>query len=228
MLRSLSALILDQSCYGCGQNLIIQEKMICFECLGQMEGNDSILRPSDNELFYRLAGKVPLDGAASMYYFDKAGRLQRLVQHIKYKDAMMLARHLGSLLGEQLKGEAFCEAETHIIPVPLHWRRKWQRGYNQATEIGKGMAESMQLPLQPNILKRKSHTRTQTRLSGQARWQNVSEAFQLTKKPPRRVLLVDDVITTGATLEACIRVLTQHQNPPEKIYIASLALARKH
>lgn len=202
--------------------------MICFDCLGQMQGNDSALKPQDNELYYRLAGKIPLDGAASMYYFDKAGRLQRLVQHIKYKDAMMLARHLGSLWGKQLREVAFCEAATQIIPVPLHWRRKWQRGYNQAEQIAKGMAEAMGLELRTDILVRRHHTRTQTRLSGQARWKNVSAAFQLAKMPPRHVLLVDDVITTGATLEACIRVLTQHPMPPEKIYVASLAIARKH
>ncbi|MEL7535271.1 MAG: ComF family protein [Bacteroidota bacterium] len=228
MLKAFSSLILDQSCYGCGKNLIIQEKMVCFECLGQMQGDDSIQRPMDNELYYRLAGKVPLDGAASMYYFDKAGRLQRLIQHIKYKDAMMLARHLGSLWGQQLRDGAFCEADTQIIAVPLHWRRRWQRGYNQAAEIGKGMAAAMDLKQSDNILKRKAHTRTQTRLSGQARWKNVSEAFTLTRKPPRRILLVDDVITTGATLEACIRVLAQHPEPPEKIYVSSLAIARKH
>ncbi|MFK7925737.1 MAG: ComF family protein [Bacteroidia bacterium] len=228
MLKSFLSLVLDQSCYGCGQNLVIQEKMICFECLGQIERNDSVMRPVDNELYYRLAGKIPLDGAASMFYFDKAGRLQRIIQHIKYKDAMPLAQHMGSLLGSILREEAFCEAGTTIIPVPLHWRRKWKRGYNQAAEICKGLAQSMDLTLDTSSLQRRGYTGTQTRLSGQARWQNVAEAFKLIGRPPRRVLLVDDVITTGATLEACIRVLMQAENPPEKIYVAAIAMARKH
>lgn len=228
MIKSILSLVLDQSCYGCGQNLVSQEKMICFECLGQIERNDSVKNPLDNELYYRLAGKVPLDGASSMFYFDKAGRLQRIIQHIKYKDAMLLARHMGSLWGSILKEEAFCEAGTTIMPVPLHWRRRWKRGYNQAAEISRGMAQAMGLESNTGGLQRRGNTGTQTRLSGQARWQNVAEAFNLRGRPPRRVLLVDDVITTGATLEACIRVLMQAEKPPEKIYVAAIAMARKH
>lgn len=228
MLHTLSALLLDQSCYSCGRNLVSQEKMICFDCLGQIEHTRFAERPTDNELYYRLAGKIPLAGATSLFYFDKAGRLQSLIQHIKYKGALPLARHLGCLLGQSLEGQAFCEAGTQIIPVPLHWRRRWQRGYNQATEIGRGLQKTTDMSLNLRVLGRPNHRQTQTRLSGQARWQNVSDVFRVQAEPPKQVLLLDDVITTGATLESCARALLAHPQPPTKIYIASIGMARKH
>jgi ComF family protein len=206
--------------------LIQQEKLICFDCLSQMEKTGFHLCPSQNELFYRLAGRVPILGATSLYYFDKKGRLQQLIKALKYKDAPHLATRLGHLLGFELRDSAFSQNLEAIIPVPLHRNKKISRGYNQADYFARGLAASLNLPLDTQSLIRKKATLTQTRKNAEARWETVGEAFYCKSPVARHVLLVDDVITTGSTLVACIHALMTSPEPPESIQIASIGMAR--
>jgi ComF family protein len=228
ILKSLAALFTLQTCYACEENLTIQEHFVCFNCLGQIPATHFHCKPTENELYYRLAGKVPLAGAMSLFYFDKAGKLQRLISQIKYKNALPLARYLGEYYGHVLQSEMQFPEDTVLLPVPLHWRKRYKRGYNQALVIAGGMGKALHLKVSPGVLKRKRFTTSQTRLSGAARWENVASAFRLHGEPPRHVLLVDDVITTGATLEACLRVLFAAERPPEQVWALSLGMARKN
>lgn len=220
-------LFVANSCYGCESPLTIQERYVCLNCLSQMQETQNHLRISDNELFYRLAGRVPLDGAVSLYYFAKSGRLQKILQHLKYKGAPRLGVFMGEYYGHILKGQNWLDEVKAVVPVPLHTSRLIQRGYNQSEQIARGLSNVLSIPLETQLLRRVRKTLTQTKKSGGSRWENVSGAFEVRKTPPEGILLVDDVITTGATLEACIRALAQTDLPPSKIYIASIGMAQK-
>ena len=227
MLNLFSELLFSQSCFGCEKMLIQQEKLICFDCLAQMEKTNFHHQPAQNELFYRMAGRIPMDGATAHYFFDKKGRLQQLIQALKYQDAPYLGTRMGELMGKELQGSAFVQEVEVIMPVPLHRKRKISRGYNQSEYFAKGLAAALELPVDVQSLARKYATLSQTRKSAEARWENVGQAFQCKKPIPKHVLLVDDVITTGSTLIACIQALMAAPSPPKSIRIAAIAMARK-
>lgn len=228
LINALRAVLAPPLCHACDTLLTQQEHHLCFNCLGQIPFTGFEHQPLENELFYRLAGKVPLAGAAGMFYFDKAGKLQRLVSQIKYHNAVPLARYLGELWGAKLAETTWLPEGAVLVPVPLHWRKQLRRGYNQAEMIAQGLGRELAIPLERNLLRRARFTPSQTRLSGTQRWQNVVDAFQVRQTPPRRIIMVDDVITTGATLEACIRALYAVEQPPEAVYLLSIGVARKH
>lgn len=220
-------LLVDQGCYACGQQLNSQEEYVCLSCLGQMQQTSFHKHPSENELYYRIAGRVDLFGATGLFYFDKKGKLQRLVNAFKYHNAPEIATRLGQLMGYHLKGSAFSDTFDSIIPVPLHPAKARRRGYNQAERIAVGLAEVLEKPVDTTSLIRKRNTRTQTRKSRESRWKNVDGAFAVSENPPQRLLLVDDVITTGATLEACIKTLQAAAEPPKAINIGCIGVARR-
>ncbi len=226
MIKNLSSLFVSQTCYGCEGSLTSQEDFICFSCLSNLQETNFHLSPTENELYYRLAGKVPIQGASSLFYFDKQGTLQSLMQHLKYKDAPHLGTFLGESLARALKGSLFLDEVEAVIPVPLHWKKKMKRGYNQTEYIAKGFQRISQIPLRGKLLKRIQHTQTQTQLSNSSRWDNVSKAFEVKKACPPSILLLDDVITTGATLESCIKALLKSPVPPQEIRVASIGMAR--
>lgn len=228
MLKDLAHLLIDQSCYGCQRWLTQQETHVCLHCLGQMQPTDFHQSPTDNELYFRLAGRVPLHGATAQWFFDKKGRLQKIMQALKYQDAP----HLGPVLGRQLAlsliDSDFIREVDAIVPVPLHWRKQLKRGYNQAKLIGDGLGERLSLPMRTDVLLRTQATQTQARKAGLSRWLNVQSAFVSPAPSPRSVLLIDDVITTGATLEACIKALMKGPTPPEEIRVASIGMTRRN
>ncbi len=227
MFRSLSHLLIDQSCYSCTRWLTAQEQFVCLHCHSQLQLTRFHENPTDNELYFRLAGRIPLAGATSLCYFDKKGRLQRLMQALKYQEAAPLGPYLGNLLGEELRDSAFAAQVDAVLPVPLHWRKQLSRGYNQAALIAQGLCEYLTLPLHTDLLLRKRSTATQARQAGASRWLNVSSAFHCDQPLPASILLIDDVITTGATLEACIRALMASPQPPKQIRVASIGMARR-
>lgn len=229
MLRDLLRLFVSNPCQGCGQALTAAEPWICLNCLGQMEATGFQYSPQANDLYYRLAGRIPLEGAASLYYFDKGGRLQRIIKALKYANLPELGVHLGQLAGEQWKGSPFLAQTELLVPMPLHPWRQRQRGYNQSEEIAKGLSDVLGLPVDNSLVRRIRRTKTQTRKSAAARWANVKEAFEATPNAAgRRLLLVDDIITTGSTLEACIKALYASEVPPAAVSVCSIGLARGH
>jgi ComF family protein len=228
MLEHLKRLLVSRSCYGCERELTSQEGLVCLHCLGQMEATGFHQQPAENEVFYRLGGKVPLAGAASLFYFDKGGTLQRLMEQLKYHNAPRLGEFLGEYYGQHLQGSALVSDLEALVPVPLHRRKQLQRGYNQAEHVARGMGRVLDLPVWPRSLQRRRYTSSQTKKSGQARFDNVAGAFVPHLTQPVGLLLIDDVITTGATLEACIRALYAGQPRPKQVSIASIGLARAY
>ena len=228
MWKSFIRLFTSRSCLSCENELTGQENCVCFHCLSQIEQTGFHLHPDDNELYCRFAGKVPVSGAASLFYFDKQGRLQKLLKELKYNELPQVGLFLGELYGEILKESAFAAGIEALLPVPLHRQRLISRGYNQAERIARGMSKSLGIPLRDGDLRRTHKTLTQTRKGSEDRWKNVAGAFAVQAPLPRTLLLIDDVITTGATLEAVVRAMTAAPDPPERILVASIGMARKH
>jgi competence protein ComFC len=226
MFNDLLNLIFNNGCYACNAALTQAERMVCLNCLGQMEETHFDKKPKDNELYYRFAGKVPLEGATSLFYFDKKGKIQKLLHQLKYKDQPEMGTFLGEYWGAELKNSAFLDKVDSIIPVPLHARKEIQRGYNQSTTIAEGLQKETNIPFLTDILAREKKTETQALMARIERWRNVADAFVVKKTPPKHILLIDDVITTGSTVEACIKALFAHPEPPLTVKVASLAIPR--
>ena len=221
-------LFISNSCYACERPLLEQEKYVCFSCLGQIPETDFLELPKQNELYYRLGGKVPIEDAFSLFYFDKKGKLQSLIEQLKYKSSPQVGRFLGAYCGNKIKDSEFIKDVDALIPVPLHNRKRIIRGYNQAEEIAKGLGEILEIPVLRKHLFRTRFTLSQTRKKGSDRWENVANAFVSKGNLPKSILLIDDVVTTGATLEACIRSLHQAPQAPKEVKVLSIALARKN
>lgn len=225
--EAVSDLFIMRSCLACQTALVRQERFVCIDCLEGLEHTGFHFHPQDNEMYKRIAGKVPLEGAYSMAWFDKGGAIQNILQSLKYSRQPEIGVWLGAQYGRSLalSGTTFLP-DTCLVPVPLHWRKKRKRGYNQAEKICEGLARKLNLPVRTDLLKRVKYTKTQTKMSGHRRYKNVSQAFECTQSIGSPILLVDDVMTTGATLESCIKSLTDSASDMPRISIMSIGIAR--
>jgi ComF family protein len=164
----------------------------------------------ENPFYQKFKGRIPLKYVMTLFKFVKGGRVQHVLHALKYKNLPELGNTLGRIYGYDLVQANYKHEFDLIIPVPLHISRKRKRGYNQSEEFGKGLSEMLEIPCSDEFVKRVIKTKTQTRKSRLNRWENVSEVFNVIKPEAikdKRILLVDDVVTTGATLEACGQVL---------------------
>ena len=219
------SLIYPNTCAACGNNLFRHEKTICTPCLYYLPRTNFHL-DTDNPVSRVFWGRCDFFSAASYLYFRKGGRTRHLIHNLKYKGEQQAGTRIGNLFGKDLlQSPLFCTVEV-VIPVPLHIKKQKQRGYNQSEVFGAGIASGMNIAMESKVLYRTEHTETQTRKSRFSRWQNVSGKFAL-RNPEnlegKHVLLVDDVITTGATIEACVNVLSEI--PGTRISIGSIAYA---
>ena len=201
------------------------EKVICTLCLFHLP-KTYFHHDDDNPLTKVFWGRVNLEGVAAYVYFQKGGTVQHLLHQLKYKGQKEIGVQIGKLYGVELKtAEVFRDAEL-IIPVPLHPRKLRKRGYNQSGMFAEGLASVMQARLETRALYRKVYSQTQTRKARYNRWENVENIFAV-RNPERirgkHILLVDDVITTGATSEACAQALLEV--PGVRVSVAAIAYA---
>lgn len=224
MFNDFLNLIFPKLCSSCGHSLLKKEQTICLSCqitLPKTNYHLDINNPV-NKLFW---GRVRIEMAASFYLFTKKSKVQNVLHQLKYRDDKNAGFVLGKLYGYELKRSNHFQRIECIVPVPLHLRKLKKRGYNQSEWIAEGIASSMKIPTITNSLFRKIDSETQTKKKRYSRWENVENIFDLKNAHLLRgksVLLVDDVITTGATLEACANVLLKEHC---KVYIAVLASA---
>lgn len=218
-------LLYPKLCLACGRNLPPTHELICLSCEYQLPQTrqHELKENAFTEIFW---GRVPLVAGAAMYYFTKAGRVQRLIHQLKYENKPEIGQALGRLYGQWLRQAEHFQGIDAVVPVPLHPRKQHRRGYNQAAAIGRGLAESLLLPHYARALERPVYAESQTRKSRQARLENAQTAFRV-RRPEllqgKHVLLVDDVLTTGATLEACASQILEL--PDTRVSMVTLAMA---
>lgn len=224
-LTDLLHLFFPKLCAGCGTDLLHQEEQLCMACRHALP-RTGFNRLEDNPVNKIFRGRVPLEHATACFYFSKEGLMQRLVHACKYKDQRELAVFLGRCMGEMLLTDAAFPALDIIIPVPLFRSRERKRGYNQSALLAEGIGQQLKLPVVCDAVCRTKQTDTQTRKSRIERWENVSDVFRVKNASclkEKRILLVDDVITTGATLEACAACILAVEKV--QLYAAALAWA---
>lgn len=224
-MKHLLNLFYPDLCHSCGLSLVKGERTICIRCIDLLP-RTSFHADRENQVEKVFWGKVELEGATTFAYFNKGGMMQKLLHELKYKGARQVGSRLGELLGEELlKTPAFRDVDM-VIPVPLHFKKKRKRGFNQAEMIALGICTAIERPMEINALIRTQHTATQTKKSRFDRWDNVGDVFKVNapkKIEGKHILLVDDVLTTGATIGSCANILLEHAET--KVSIATLATA---
>jgi len=224
-LSDFFSLIYPNVCMSCGKPLLHHENCVCSLCLHHLPITDFHLH-KDNPVAQLFWGKVNLSSAAAYLYFNKGGNVQHLIHQLKYKGQKQVGSFLGDLYGALLKKSQFFNTIDTVIPVPLHPKKQKLRGYNQSGYFAMGLSKSMNVLLDESTLYRTVASETQTKKSRYNRWENVSTIFAIKDSDTlagKHVLLVDDVITTGSTIEACVNALSK--TPEIKISVASIATA---
>jgi ComF family protein len=211
--ESFLHLLFPHICCGCGNDIFHQESVLCMRCIEALPETNFEYHPN-NPVEKHFWGRLPLRAAAGQFYFTKESLMQRLMHQFKYKANRELGLQLGRMMGEQLKRSGRFNADV-IIPLPLFPAKEKRRGYNQATVLCQGMQEIMDIPILDKVIIRPQHTETQTKKGRIERWKNMEGKFIL--QDPRAInnkhlVLVDDVVTTGATLEACGTELLKAEN----------------
>lgn len=227
MLQDFLSLIYPRNCVACGNSLFKHEDQVCNYCYSNLP-KTNFHKQSRNPVDALFYGRTPLLLASSFYLFQKKGSIQKIMHAIKYKHNKDLAVLVGKWYAEDLKEDPIISKADYVIPVPLHSKKFKMRGFNQSEEFAKGLADGLKTNLNTSVLKRKEFTETQTKKSKYERWENVEDVFELIAPETfknKQVVLVDDVITTGATIEACCQLLQSIEGI--KISVLSIAYADK-
>lgn len=216
-------LVFPRNCIQCGIMLHDYEANLCLVCKGTLPVTTYHKRPYDNDLCDKVRGLTSVGAVMSFLKFTKGGNSQNILHQLKYRNRPQLAKELGLMYGMILKKNGFEAHWDVIVPVPLHVLKQRRRGYNQSEQFGLGIAEVLGIKLE-NRLARKKFTQTQTQKSRIERMENVDEVFEINGQYSGEnvsVLLVDDVMTTGATLCACANVLLA--NGTNKVDLVTIA-----
>lgn len=225
MFKSIINLFFPPVCASCHSFLVTNENVICTLCRHNFPLTNHHLN-RENEAFKKFYGRIPLEYASAFLYFHKKGIVQELIHNLKYKGREEIGSVLGEWHAEDLKNLKLFEAMDEIIPVPLHKRRLRERGYNQLTTFGNALSKTLTIPYNPELLFRNVYSKTQSKKSFLNRSEGIDSVFDVTfteKDQNKHFLLIDDVLTTGSTLEACSRALLKI--PGAKISIVCMAMA---
>ncbi|HPM28861.1 MAG TPA: phosphoribosyltransferase family protein [Chryseolinea sp.] len=204
-----ASLFFPNHCLACNGALVKGEEIVCTSCISEMPQTDYHLY-RENALKARLAIRIPIVHAVAFFKFAKSSRVQHLLHALKYKNHPEIGVMLGKVYGTRLRDTELSSKFDLILPVPLHESRKRKRGYNQSSKFAEGLSEKLDIPYSDSLLTRARNTQTQTRKTRFNRWQNVSDVFLIKDVngiKGKRILLVDDIITTGSTIEACGQTL---------------------
>lgn len=224
-LLDIASLVYPRVCSGCKQSLFKHEEFICNKCYLTLPKTNYHLQ-KDNPIEKIFYGRADIKTGGSFLLFQKKGTVQKLMHALKYKNKPELAQLLGKWYAEDLKkSDAFSNID-YIIPVPLHKKRLQKRGYNQSEHFAQGLSQVLTIPVVTNVLTKSKFTETQTHKTRAERAENISTSFHLQNAEiiqGKNILLVDDVITTGATTEACILKLQENTNAT--VSVATIAYA---
>ena len=225
MFKSLINLFFPTVCASCKSFILSNENVICTVCRHDLPLTNHHLNP-ENEAFKKFYGRIPVEHVSALLYFHKKGMVQELIHNLKYKGHEEIGTVLGDWYAEDLKNMDILKQVDVIIPVPLHTKRMKERGYNQVTNFGKALSENFKIPLNDSILKRKVYSKTQSKKNLLGRIEGIETVFDVAfdeEDTNKHYLLIDDVLTTGATLEACSKALLKI--PGARISIVCMAMA---
>ena len=206
---SILNLFYPRVCAACGEALLKNEETVCLKCRYLLPRTGYELNP-DNPVAQTFYGRVRFHAVTSCFFFAKTGKVQHLIHELKYKGNKEAGIFLGEQLGESIKEAPMFQGIDYLIPVPLHPKREKKRGYNQSLMIAQGINKVTGIPIGDKYLIRVINTATQTKKSAEERYKNVKDIFEVRfadELKGKHVLLIDDVLTTGATLESCAHQL---------------------
>jgi ComF family protein len=221
---SLLHFFFPQSCIGCGSDVIENENLICLNCINDLPLTNFATH-ANNPLEKKFWGRLALTSAMSEFYFSRDSIIQNMIHELKYRGNKKAGHYFGNLMGKSLLNSNRFHIDA-IVPLPLFERKEKMRGYNQSEMICNGIAEIINKPVIKNNVIRKVFTETQTKKHRLERWKNVADIFSVTRPSElegKHLLLVDDIITTGATIEACGSEILKIKDT--KLSIASFAIA---
>ena len=224
-LHDLVNLFFPRLCQACDNALAPTDEEICLHCLFLLPYTNFHLT-NENAMEQSLWGRVPVEGAAAFLYFNKGSRVQHMIHRFKYKGRHQIGTFLGRIYGYKLANQSPYNTVDLIIPVPLFKKKQLKRGYNQSEVFAKGLAIALNVPVETNLLFRTRESESQTKKSPSERWENVKEIFSVpdpSQLEGKHILLVDDVFTTGATIESCAATLQKESNC--KISVVTIAYA---
>lgn len=216
-------LIYPPLCTSCGVLRPLDNHIFCLDCLHELPetGYHTLLH---NPFTDHFKGRIDLQAGAAFLFFTRGGGTQRLLHQIKYNNRPDLISTIGRWYGKQLNQSPLWTGSQLIVPVPLHWRKFRKRGYNQSAVFGEGLGETLHIPCHMTALRRITHNKSLTGMKRLQRVETIGSSYVLAKPHlvrNKHVLLVDDVLTTGATLEACALVL--HEAPVASIRMVTIA-----
>lgn len=220
-------LFFPRCCLLCGERLVPGEKVLCLKCLSGLPRTQFHLQ-EDNAVEYDFFGKFPVDHATSFLYYAKGGDVRRLLYELKYYGNKEVGEVMGRTMAAELMSSHFFDGIDLIVPVPLHRRKERQRGYNQSECLARGISVVTGIPMNAHIVIRSRYTDTQTHKGQYERWENVQNLFICVSPgllEGKHLLLVDDVLTTGATVVSCADAF--RSIPGLHISVLTLALAGK-
>lgn len=226
MFQSIINLFFPKVCAGCNSFLTANENVICTLCRHHIPLTNHHLNP-ENEAFKKFYGKVPIEHASALFYFHKKGIVQEVIHKLKYKGHEEIGTVLGNWYAEELKEIPVFQEIDAIIPVPLHKKKYRQRGYNQVSTFGLALSNELKITYNESILIRTVYSKTQSKKNLLGRTEGIESIFNVNftqKDHQKHFLLIDDVITTGSTLEACCRALMKI--PGTRISIVCMAMAQ--
>ncbi len=220
-------LLYPHVCSGCGSDLLNEDNLLCLTCIHDLP-HTNFAALANNPVEKDFWGRINLEAAYSQFYFSKAFLMQHLIHQLKYKGDTKIGFYLGEIMGKTMQKSNRFSTINALIPLPMYAAKEHKRGYNQATIICNGISAVMNIPVLNSAVIRQHATETQTRKHRTERWENVKDSFKVSKPAEltgKNILLVDDVVTTGATLEACGNIILNATDA--KLSIATLAYAAK-
>jgi len=218
-------LFYPQLCVSCNRLLHRDERTLCLHCILKLP-RTAFYHYNENKAANIFIGRVPIEHATSFVYFTKDGMVQNLLHVFKYERKKEIGLLLGKLLATELLSTDWIKDIDVVVAVPLHKKKERQRGFNQSEVFAKGLADVLGIQLLKDAVLRTKYTESQTKKSRMERIENVSGVFSINDKERlknKHILLVDDVLTTGATLESCAQELLKAEGV--KVSIATIALA---
>ncbi|MCX4294516.1 MAG: phosphoribosyltransferase family protein [Prevotella sp.] len=226
-LTRLLDLVAPRACAVCGSRLAASERFICSSCVLHLPRTGYHARPQDNIVARLFWGRVTVMKASAFIFFRPKAESAAIVYEMKYRGDVGACRYMGRMMAAELAADGFFDGIDIIVPIPLTRKRRRARGYNQSEELARGVAEVAGLPVDAAVVERKGFSVSQTKLSRGQRMDNVEGTFRL-KAPGRiagrHVLLVDDVITSGATMMSCVRAVSE----ADGVTVSVLALSFSH